>query len=75
MDSYELANRFAHHPPSTPAIATAHTQVREHMQVTASMFNILLPEGREKALVMTHLEEAMFWANAAISRTQKRGDQ
>jgi hypothetical protein len=28
----------------------------------------LLPPGREKALVLTNLEQAMFWANAAIAR-------
>jgi hypothetical protein len=27
-----------------------------------------LPEGREKALAVTHLEEVMMWSNAAIAR-------
>jgi hypothetical protein len=28
----------------------------------------MLPDGREKALAFTHLEEVTMWANAAIAR-------
>jgi hypothetical protein len=28
----------------------------------------MVPEGREKALALTNLEQVMFWANAAIAR-------
>jgi hypothetical protein len=34
----------------------------------ADALNESLPEGREKAVVMTKLEEVMFWANAAVAR-------
>ncbi|WP_406501815.1 hypothetical protein OHA04_34460 [Streptomyces sp. NBC_01590] len=32
------------------------------------------PAGREQDLAITKIEEAMFWANAAIARTRKTED-
>lgn len=34
----------------------------------ASWINERVPDSREKSLAITKLEEAMFWANAAIAR-------
>lgn len=45
-----------------------HELVRGICLSTAGDFDGLLPEGREKALAITKLEEAMFWANAALAR-------
>jgi hypothetical protein len=67
MDNRELANRFDYHPPDQDR-ARRHQRVRSYLHQMAEEFNQTLPEGREKSLVMTHLEEAMFWANAAIAR-------
>lgn len=68
MDSAELSNRFKFHPAVAPERVRHHEIVRSHCGRVASLYNELLPEGREKALAMTHLEEAMMWANAAIAR-------
>jgi hypothetical protein len=67
MDSEELRRRFQYHAPGEVK-AGKHEQVRARLGDLADDLNVALPEGREKSLVMTHLEEAMFWANAAIAR-------
>lgn len=68
MQSEDLNNRFAFHPASTQEKRNEHTSVRQHCLALASFINGNVPEGREKALAITHLEETMMWANAAIAR-------
>jgi len=65
----DLDNRFEYHPPRSAARAGAHTTVRTACKDVARQFNEFLPDGREKAVVMTRLEEVMFWANAALARS------
>lgn len=64
----DIGHRFAHHPPPNEHVVRAHEGVRDLCQSLATYFSAHLPEGREKALAMTKVEEAMFWANAAIAR-------
>ena len=68
MGKKDLDNRFMHHPPSDDA-ALRHNAVRKDTRLLAGKYDRQLPEGREKALALTKLEEAMFWANAAIARS------
>ena len=68
MDHDELAHRFEYHPPRDESTRHAHEDVRASCLAVARHFDEVLPAGREKSLVMTHLETAMFWANAAIAR-------
>lgn len=63
----ELINRFAYHAP-TPEKVERHSVVRSEVYDLADWFQVWLPDGREKSLAITKLEEAMFWANAAIAR-------
>lgn len=63
----DVENRFKFHP-ATEKTGPQHDQVRNTMLRVAKQMVRDLPEGRERSLVLTHLEEAMFWANAAIAR-------
>ena len=69
-DATELKHRFDYHPPSTDEVRVAHESIRNACYNLAQFMNELLPEGREKSLVFTHLEECMYWANASVARTQ-----
>jgi hypothetical protein len=63
----DLKNRFNYHAPTEGKIAD-HAEVRSRLLEVAEFFDNVLPEGREKSLALTKLEEAMFWANASIAR-------
>ena len=60
MDKADLDNRFNYHRPGK--------QHAWYCRALASVLNDTLPEGREKSLAMTKLEEVMFWSNASIAR-------
>ena len=67
LDKAELDNRFTYHPP-TPTRKMMHYGIRTALNDVATRFNENLPAGRELSLALTKLEEAMFWANAALAR-------
>jgi hypothetical protein len=62
----DLDNRFKLHPAGDRA--GTHELVRHVCGHLADDLNRLVPDGREKSLAMTKLEEVMFWANAGIAR-------
>lgn len=68
MQPADIEHRFAFHAATTQEKRDEHTSVRQHCRRLADELNERLPEGREKALAVTKLEEVMFWANAAIAR-------
>lgn len=73
MQAEDIRNRFEYHPPKDEQTKAAHERIRELCMITALEINVLTPEGREKSLAITKLEEAMMWANAAIARNPVEG--
>jgi len=67
MDPAELDKRFDLHPataitgPTMDSLRTCHKSL-------AAMVTELTPPSREQSLAITALEEALFWANAAVAR-------
>jgi hypothetical protein len=69
MDIRDIENRFTHHPPEPENDQPArYEQIRAKAKELALLINDLADDSREKSLAVTHAEEAVFWANAAIAR-------
>lgn len=68
MQTEDLENRFKFHPAKDDNTRDAHTSVRNACKEFSLFLNDVVPEGREKSLAITHLEEVMMWANAGIAR-------
>lgn len=64
----DLDNRFTYHAPDD-ATVELHQNIRNNCLALAKEIDSV-PDGREKSLALTRLEEAMFWANAAIARNR-----
>jgi hypothetical protein len=64
----ELSDRFEYHPPRNEIAVEVHRAIREGCQGLAALVDDACKDGREKAVAMTKIEEAMFWANASVAR-------
>lgn len=60
-------NRFTYHPPAPDQI-TRYQEIRDHAFALARLIAEDCPTSREKSLAITHLEQTVMWANAAIAR-------
>lgn len=68
IDPSDIEHRFAFHAATTQEKRDDHTSVRQACRRLADHLNNELPDGREKSLAITNLEQVMFWANAALAR-------
>ena len=67
MDAADLTKRFTYHPPK-PGQPELYQELRAIAFGLATAIDASQPDSREKSLAITHLEEAMMWANAGIAR-------
>lgn len=64
----DLNNRFTYHPPSETR-AVKHVLIREKGWAFAELVCDNVPPGREQALALERIEEAVMWANAGLARS------
>jgi hypothetical protein len=71
MDTVDLDNRFTYHAPNALNDQPArYERIRAEGRKLAGLLNELVPDSREKSLAITHLEDAVMWANAGIARNE-----
>jgi hypothetical protein len=69
IDGNELQHRFQFHPADDQNTIQEHEKVRNAcLEAASRIIEATGSETREQSLAVTKLEEAMFWANAAIGR-------
>jgi hypothetical protein len=69
MDEKDLDNRFTYHKPKNDQ-ALRYEMIRDWARQFAASIDEKCPDSREKSLAITHLEESVMWANAAIARNE-----
>lgn len=65
MTEKEIKNNFTYHTPSADMPKKFET-LREKAKELAFLIEELVPNGREKSLAHTKLQEVIMWANAGI---------
>lgn len=71
MDSADLLNRFTFHPVKDADQGALYGSIRDQALALALWLDERVPDSRELSLAMTHLEEVVFWSNAAVARNNK----
>lgn len=65
----QIENNFSYHAPKEGQ-TEMYTLIRNSAKLLAMQIDATCPNSREKALAMTNLEQAVFWANASIARNE-----
>lgn len=69
MVQHDLVNRFTYHK-ADPAKGEVMSLIRSKGLEFANLIDSVAPDGREKSTAVTRIEEAVFWANAGIARSE-----
>lgn len=67
LSSDEIKNRVTYHAPS-PAGVERHKRLSEAAAEILKTIEEVVPDGREKSLAITKIEEAKMWASAGVAR-------
>ncbi|TDB79606.1 hypothetical protein [Micromonospora sp. KC721] len=70
---YELDRRCDHHPPVNLEQAERHARWRAAVKAVMAEAMRSLPPGRESSLVLSALDDALMYGNAAIARPPMSG--
>lgn len=67
MKGEEIDLRFTYHAPKEGQ-PEKYVELRDAGHALAMLIDSRVPESREQALAITHLEQCIMWANAGIAR-------
>lgn len=65
----QIENNFSYHSPKEGQPAK-YEAIRAKAKELAVLIDKQTPKSREQSLAMTNLEQAVFWANAAVARNE-----
>jgi hypothetical protein len=65
----QIESRFTYHPPK-PGQVERYAAIRDKAKEFALFLVANTPESREQSLAITHLEDAVYCANASIARNE-----
>jgi len=64
-----IENNFSYHSPKEGQPAK-YEAIRDKAKELAYLIDEQTPRSREQSLALTNLEQAVFWANAAVARNE-----
>lgn len=69
MTQDEINIRFSYHPPKEGQV-DRYTRIRDEAKKLAETIVELTPASREQSASLTHLDQVVMFANAAIARRE-----
>lgn len=67
LSENEIINRVTYHKPSESGVER-HKRLSDAAAALLRTIEEIVPDGREKSLAITKIEEAKMWASAGVAR-------